>query len=113
MYVCEFFLTFCFEIISYLKKSCKNTTKKKTTRISFTLVLCCALLLSLVRLFATPWAVPCQAPLSMGILQARLLEWGGLPDPGIEPGSLMSPELAGGFFTTKATWEALVEYGVF
>ena len=38
---------------------------------------------------------------------------GGLPDPGIEPGSLMSPALAGGFFTTKAIWEALVEYGVF
>ena len=31
---------------------------------------------------------------------------GGLPDPGIEPESLMSPALAGGFFTTSATWEA-------
>ena len=29
-----------------------------------------------------------------------------LPDPGIEAASLMSPELAGGFFTTSATWEA-------
>ena len=29
-----------------------------------------------------------------------------LPDPGIEPVSLMSPTLAGGFFTTSATWEA-------
>ena len=28
-----------------------------------------------VQLFATPWAVACQAPLSMGILQARILEW--------------------------------------
>ena len=27
-------------------------------------------------------------------------------DPGIEPVSLMSPALAGGFFTTSATWEA-------
>ena len=26
-------------------------------------------------LFATPWTVACQAPLSMGILQARILEW--------------------------------------
>ena len=41
--------------------------------------------------------------------------WRGLPfpspgdllDPGIEPVSLMSPELAGRFFTTSATWEAL------
>ena len=33
----------------------------------------------------------------------------GSPDPGIEPASLMSPALAGGFFTTSATWEALKE----
>ena len=25
--------------------------------------------------FVTPWTVACQAPLSMGILQARILEW--------------------------------------
>ena len=31
--------------------------------------------LSRVRLFGTPWIVACQAPLSMGILQARILEW--------------------------------------
>ena len=37
-----------------------------------------------------------------------------LPNPGIEPVSLMSPALAGGFFTTSATWEALmVQYVVF
>ena len=30
-----------------------------------------------------------------------------LPVPGIEPASLMSPALAGRFFTTSATWEAL------
>ena len=29
-----------------------------------------------------------------------------LPDPGIEPTSLLSLALAGGFFTTSATWEA-------
>ena len=46
-----------------------------------------------------------------GILQVRILEWvatsslGNLPNPGIEPMSLMSPVLAGGFFTTSATWE--------
>ena len=32
-------------------------------------------LLSHVRLFATLWTVACQAPLSMGILQARILGW--------------------------------------
>ena len=33
---------------------------------------------------------------------------GDLPDPGTEPMSLMSPALAGGFFTTSATWEATI-----
>ena len=32
---------------------------------------------------------------------------GDLPDPEIEPASLMSPALAGRLFTTRATWEAL------
>ena len=45
-----------------------------------------------------------------GILQTTLLEWiallpGDLLNPGIEPISAMSPELAGGFFTTSTTWE--------
>ena len=31
---------------------------------------------------------------------------GDLPNPGIEPVCLKSPALAGGFFTTSATWEA-------
>ena len=65
-----------------------------------------------VRLFATPWTVACQPPLSMGF--SRQEYWGGLPCPspgdlsnlGIEPTSLMSPALAGGFFTTSASWEA-------
>ena len=32
---------------------------------------------------------------------------GDLPDSGIEPASLMSPALAGRFFTTNAAWEDL------
>ena len=56
--------------------------------------------------------VACQAPLSMGF--SRQERWselpcsppGHLPDLGIEPKSLLSPALAGGFFTTSATWEA-------
>jgi len=35
--------------------------------------------LSRVRLFVTPWTVAHQAPLSMGILQARILEWVAMP----------------------------------
>ena len=47
-----------------------------------------------------------------GIFQVRILEWvailspGDLPNPGIEPSSLKSPALAGGFFTTwKREWQ--------
>ena len=34
-----------------------------------------AVLRCTVRLFVTPWTVACKAPLSMGILQARIREW--------------------------------------
>ena len=59
---------------------------------------------SCVQLFATPWIIALQAPLSMGFSQQEY--WSGLPcpppgdlpDPGIEPAS---PALAGGFFTTE------------
>ena len=62
-------------------------------------------LLSRVQLFATPWTVAYQAPLSMGF--SRQESWSGLPylppgnlpDPGIKPMSVVSPALAGGFFT--------------
>ena len=56
-----------------------------------------------------------QAPVSMGF--SRQEYWtelpypspGDLPDPGNEPTSLMSPALAGEFFTTSTPWEAHVE----
>ena len=47
-----------------------------------------------------------------GILQARRLAMtssGDLPDPGIEPTSLMSPAPADRFFTTSATWQSPAE----
>ena len=34
---------------------------------------------SLVQLFRTPWTVACQAPLSVRILQARIMEWIAMP----------------------------------
>ena len=49
-----------------------------------------------------PMTIAHQTPLSMRILQARILEWlpcpppGDLPDLGIEPPSLMSPALQAG-----------------
>ena len=32
-----------------------------------------------IYIFVTPWSVACQAPLFMGILQARILEWVAMP----------------------------------
>ena len=62
--------------------------------------------------FVTLWTVAHQAPLSMGFSKQEY--WSGLPcpppgdlpDPGIEPMSLMSFALAGRFFTISTTWEA-------
>ena len=64
------------------------------------------------RLLATLWTVALQAALSMGFSWQEY--WSGLPcpppgdlpDPGIEPVSLKSLALAGGFFTTSATYKA-------
>ena len=39
----------------------------------------CAELLSHVKVFATPWSVAHQTPVSMGTLQARILEWVAMP----------------------------------
>ena len=73
-------------------------------------------MLSCVWLFETPWTIARQAPLSMGF--SRQEYWSGLPcpppgdlpDPGIEPMSVASPALAGGFFTTappgKSKWSS-------
>ena len=63
-------------------------------------------------LTATPWTAACQASRSMGF--SRQGYWSGLPclppgdlpNPGIKLASLA---LAGGFFTTSATWEVLLE----
>ena len=60
----------------------------------------------------TLWTLACQAPLFLRF--SRRDYWSGLPcpppgalsDPGIEPPSLMSPELAVRFFITHATWDA-------
>ena len=64
---------------------------------------------SRVQLFVTPWTVAYQVTLSVGF--SRQEYWSGLscsppgdlPDPGIKPGSLTSPALAGGFFTPNIT----------
>ena len=58
------------------------------------------------------WTVALQAPLPMGFSKQEYWSGlpcpppGGLPAPGIEPASLMSPALTGRFFITSTTWEA-------
>ena len=73
---------------------------------------------SCVQLFVTLWTIAHQTPLAMGF--SRQEYWnelpfpslGDIPKPGIKPTSLMSPALAGKFFTKSATWEAHVPFSV-
>ena len=73
-----------------------------------------ACMLSHVQLLGTLWTVPWQASLSMEL--SRREYWSGLPfptleglpDPEIKPTSLVSPALAGGFFSTSITWYFIV-----
>ena len=75
------------------------------------LVSCVPSRFSRVQLSATLWTVAHQARLSMGFFRQEY--WRGLPFPspgdlanaGIEPMSLMSPALAGRFFTTSVAEE--------
>ena len=69
-------------------------------------------MLSHIQLFVAPWTIAQQVPLPVEF--SRQEYWSGLPfptpqdlpDPGIEPVTLVSPALAGRFFTTSTTWEA-------
>ena len=67
-----------------------------------------------VWLFATSWtSLPGFSALE-GILQARILEWVTCSPPrdlltqGSNPQSLLSPELAGRFFTPRSTWVVVI-----
>ena len=77
-------------------------------------IMCMLSRFSHIPLCETTWTEARQAPLSMGILQARILEWfprpppGPLPDPGIESVSLTFPALTGGFFATSVVWKYCV-----
>ena len=75
------------------------------------LVYMCAKSLQLCRTLCDPSDCSNQPPLSMGFPRQGYwsgLPWpppGDLPNPRIEPVSLMSPALVVRFFTTIATWE--------
>ena len=70
--------------------------------------------LSHVQLFASPWSIACQVPLSMEL--SRQEYWSGLPfplpgdlpNPVIEPMFLASPALAGGSFAAMPPRKPLI-----
>ena len=78
----------------------------------------CAKSLQLCPMFSNPMGCSLPGFSVHGILQARMLEWvsipfsRNLPNPRNEPASLKSPALAGRFFTTTTTWEALSLYHI-
>ena len=108
--------------LKWAKTKWKNSKKEavyewgrallSVTRTYDCLCMCACCCFSCVHLFATLWAVAYWGPLSMGF--SRQEYWSGLPwlppedlpNPGMQPRSLMPPALAGGFFTTSATWKA-------
>ena len=65
--------------------------------------------------FATPWTVAHQTPLSMGFSRQEYSSGllfpspGDPPDSGIKSVVLMSPALAGGFFTTEPPGKSYFE----
>ena len=66
---------------------------------------------SCLQLFEAPWSVVHRTLLCMGFPRGEYCSGlpcpppGDLPNPPTEPGSFMSPALAGRFFTTRATWQ--------
>ena len=94
-----------------------GTVYRKTGKHTVTCFPCNCVLTQLCLTLHNPMGTAAhQAPLSMGF--PRKEYWSGLPFPfsadlpdlGTKPGSLTSPALAGGFFTTSATWEAPNNY---
>ena len=73
-------------------------------------VLLCLCLLSHVQLFTTPRTIAHHVPLSMGILQARILEWVAMPSSrgSSQPRhQIQISHIVGGFLTIWATKEPM------
>ena len=77
------------------------------------IIIClCVKSLQLSWLFVIPWSVAFQTPLPLEFFRQE--DWSGLPcpcpgdlpNPEVEPMSLLSSILAGEFFTVSTTWEA-------
>ena len=105
-------LQYCKVIILHLNKLIKRLNKSNDLKTSqkTKCVLC------VLSCFNHVWLcdpMNCSPPGSSlhGIHQVRILKWvamlssRGSSPPGVEPMSLASPALTGGFFTTSTTWE--------
>ena len=90
-------------LVLSLAASVTDCTKNGQGSVWQTVVLSCSVVLDSV----TPWILACQAPPSMEFFRQEYCSElpfptpGNLLDPGIEPMSLASPALTGGFFTTE------------
>ena len=82
-----FFHKYTYEHKQILSTQCHHKTICQSKPLSKTIS--SVQLLSRVQLFATPWTVACQAPLSMGF--SRQQSWSELPFP--SPGDLPNPGL--------------------
>ena len=108
----------CFRLVEDVRKyQCYIVKQKKDYKVANILFIILYIKItsvlshfSHVELFATPRTIAQQAPLSMGFSKQEY--WsalpcpppGDLPNPGIKPVSLMSPALAGSFFTTSTIY---------
>ena len=78
------------KLVQPLWKTVWRFPQKLQIELSYCAVLSCSVMSSSLR---PSWTVAHQAPLSMGILQERILDWvamsppGDLPNPGIKPRS--------------------------
>ena len=94
----------------FLRKNSLFISNRNMNRIH---AVCLPSCFSHVQLFVTPWTVTCQAPLSIGILQVRILEWAvisscrGSSQPRDQT---QVSQIAGRFFTISVTREALIFY---
>ena len=69
----------CNELSKISKELGVDIEQSNTREFKIQYVLCCAQSLSCVQLFTIPQTMVRQAPLSMGILQVRILEWVAIP----------------------------------
>ena len=74
------------------KTNCERTGREQSRGASAHTCVCCAYLLSPVRLPVTPWTAARQAPRSMGF--SRQEHWSGYPIP--SPGDLPDPPIETG-----------------